>query len=120
MPLRGSSSVTREQNAPCLDTVTSSRLLRVAVNASLNTAQRRRVLNEFAAKGYVRELRKHQKKKGKYIVNITLGRNQVICRNKTRAKNRHLYFLFFLFVIERVYDKLRKNKMSIFDSCLIP
>ena len=78
MPLRGSSSVTREQNAPCLDTVTSSRLLRVAVNASLNTAQRRRVLNEFAAKGYVRELRKHQKKKGKYIVNITLGRNHGI------------------------------------------
>ena len=78
VPLRGSSSATREQNAPCRDTVTSSRLLGAAVNSSLTTAQRRRVLNEFAAKGYVRELRKHQKKKGKYIVNITLGRNHGI------------------------------------------
>ena len=75
VPLRGSSSVSREQNAPCNDTTINNRLLGVAADRSLTTAQRKRVLNEFAAKGYVRELRKHQKKKGKYIVNITLGRN---------------------------------------------
>ena len=78
VPLRGSSSATREQNAPCQDSTLNKRLLAAAVDRSITTTQRKRVLNEFAAKGYVRELRKHQKKKGKYIVNITLGRNHGI------------------------------------------
>ena len=78
VPLRGSSSATREQNAPCQDSTLNKRLLAAAVDRSITTTQRKRVLNEFAAKGYVRELRKHQKKTGKYIVNITLGRNHGI------------------------------------------
>ncbi len=107
IPLRGSSFVNRDQNAPCSDTTIQKRLLAAAVDRAITTTHRRRVLNEFAAKGYVKELRKHIKK-DKYIVHITLGRNHGV---KQESK---IDIFKTLFVIDQLSqkEKIQNKKIA--------
>jgi hypothetical protein len=64
----------------CSDQNIGAAVINQAVNNSVSEPQKKKLLNQFAAKGYVNDVRKHNKKE-KYIVQVTIGNRNGLAQN---------------------------------------
>lgn len=78
-------------DSKCNDKNLGASSINLAVNESVSENESKKLLNQFAAKGYVNDVRKHNKK-DKYIIQVTIGSKNGLAQNGTlnvyRQQNR--------------------------------
>ena len=89
---KGSKTVTAHNfSRICNDQNVRATSFQIAVKNAITSKDQKKLLNQFAAKGYIRDIRRHRKK-NKYIIQVTLGNKNGITQNGTlnvyRQKNQ--------------------------------